>query len=147
MAEILVCWVVIGANTEGATKQWGRIVAVVLGIIAADVTFGLYHFGHSAPFNQWNMVFLLMVVGIVTSLVYFLGRDAYAAIIVHNFLGMKGVMGSIDLAIFRQPLIPLYILVILSVAALVDAHYWLAHQGSKGGEVSKKPSVRMRPVT
>ncbi len=147
IAEILVCWVVIGANTEAATRRWGLVVAIVLGIVAADVSFGLYHFGHSAPFNQWNMVFLLMVVGIITSLVYFLGRDVYAAIIVHNFLGMKGVMGSIDLAIFRQPLVPLYVLVVLSVVALVSVHYWLAHGRGKGSEVSKKPSIRMRPVT
>ena len=147
IAEMLVCWVVIGTNVEAAASKWGRIVAIVLAIVAADVLFGLYHFGHSAPFNQWNMVLLLMVVGIVTSLVYFLGRDVYAAIIVHNFLGMKGVMGSIDLAIFRQPLIPLYFLFVLSVVALVGVHIWLYRQTTKRSEVSRKPSMRMHPVT
>lgn len=147
VAEILICWVVIGANIEGVTKRWGRIVAIALAVIAADVTFGLYHFGHSAPFNQWNMVFLLMAVGIVTSLVYFLGRDVYATIIVHNFLAMKGVMGSIDLTIFRQPLIPLYVLFVLSIVALVAVHIWLHRRATYHTGVSGKVPMRMHPVT
>lgn len=147
IAELLVCWVAIGANTEAATRSRGRIVSIVLAIIAADVAFGVYHFAHSAPFNQWGMVLFLMVIGLFTSLVYFLTRDVYAAIIVHNFLGMKGVMGSIDLAILRQPLIPLYSLVALSVVALVAVHIWLRRQATKGSEVSGKPRLHMRPVT
>ncbi len=147
IAEILVCWVAVGALTEGVTRGRGRVVSLVLAILAADVLFGLYHFAHSAPFNQWPIVLFLMVVGLLTSLVYFLTRDVYATILVHNFMGMKGVMGSIDLAILRQPLVPLYLLVVLSVAALVLVHLWLHQQATHGGEVSRQPAMRMRPVT
>ena len=147
VAEILVCWVAVGALTEAATKGRGRLVSLALAILAADVLFGLYHFAHSAPFNQWPIVLFLMVVGLLTSLVYFLTRDVYATILVHNFMGMKGVMGSIDLAILRQPLIPLYLLVVLSVVVLVLVHLWLHQQAVKDGEISRKPAMRMRPVT
>lgn len=146
VAEILVCWVAVGALTEAATKGRGRVVSIVLAIIAADVLFGLYHFAHSAPFNQWAIVLFLMVVGLLTSLVYFLTRDVYATILVHNFMGMRGVMANIDLAIMRQPLIPLYLLVVLSVVALVAVHLWLRRHAT-GGEVTHKPQLRMHPVS
>jgi hypothetical protein len=67
------------------------------------------------------MVFFLMIPGLVTSLVYFLGRDLYAAILFHNFLGMTGVMQNVDLDRFSQPLYPLYIIMIVSVVALIAA--------------------------
>ena len=147
VAEILVCWVAVGALTEAVTKGRGRVVSIVLAVLAADILFGVYHFAHSAPFNQWGIVVFLMGVGLITSLVYFLTRDVYATIILHNFLGMKGVMGSIDLAILRQPLVPLYLLVVLSIVALVVVHLWLHQQATHGGEVTRKPTLHMRPVT
>jgi hypothetical protein len=67
------------------------------------------------------MVFFLMIPGLVTSLVYFLGRDIYATILFHNFLGMTGVMQNVDLERFGQPLYHLYILLIISVVVLIAA--------------------------
>ncbi len=121
MAEILVCWAVIGISFETWGKSKGKVVGVIVGIVAANFLFGVYHYAHSAPFNQTWMVFFLMAPGLVTSLVYFLGRDIYAAIIFHNFLGMMGVMQNVDLERFSQPLVHLYVLLAISVAALIAA--------------------------
>ena len=144
IAEILVCWVALGASVEAATQRWGRVVALVLAVVAADVAFGVYHFAHSAPFNQWGIVLFLMVIGLGTSLVYFLTRDVYATIIIHNFLGMRGVMANIDLDFLRQPLYPLYILVILSVAALIAVH-WLLTRPARA-DTPAPLSLGPRPV-
>jgi hypothetical protein len=121
IAEVVVCWAVIGGSFEAWGRSKGKAIGIIVGIVAADFLFGIYHFAHSAPFNQAWMVFFLMIPGLITSLVYFLGRDIYAAIIFHNFLGMTGVMQNVDLERFSQPLIPLYVLMIISVVVLVIA--------------------------
>ncbi len=92
VAEVAVCWVVIGATFEGLARKYGQMAGVVAGIIAASVLFGVYHIGHSPPFNQPATIAFLSLIGVVTSLVYFIGRDVYATIAFHNFLGVYGVM-------------------------------------------------------
>jgi hypothetical protein len=122
IAEIVVCWVVIGAMAEALTGTRGKVVSLVVGMVAASALFGVYHFAHSPPFNEVGVVVFLMLIGIGTSLVYFFGRDVYATIIFHNFQGMFGILGSADLDVFRQPLYPLYVLALLGVAALIAVH-------------------------
>jgi hypothetical protein len=119
IAEVVVCWALMGATFEGLTRTRGRWVSLIVGIVVADLFFGVYHFAHSAPFNQLSMVLFLMIPGLVTSLVYFLGRDIYATIVIQNFLGMLGVMQNIDVAFFSRPLYPLYALMLISVLTLV----------------------------
>ena len=121
IAEVVVCWAVIGGSFEAWGKAKGKVVGVIVGIVAANFLFGVYHYAHTAPFNETWMVFFLMIPGLVTSLVYFLGRDLYATILFHNFLGMTGVMQNLDLQVYSQPLYYLYILVIISLAALIAA--------------------------
>lgn len=119
IAEVVVCWAVIGGTVEAAARPKGKALATITGIVAADVLFGVYHFAHSAPFNQVNMVLFLMIPGLITSLVYFVGRNLYATILFHNFLGMAGVLQNVDLALFSQPLYLFYILMAISVICLI----------------------------
>ena len=63
--------------------------------LAASVLFGLYHFAHSSPFSTIPMVALLTGVGFVTSAFFFLSRDIYATIVLHNFLGVFGVVQAL----------------------------------------------------
>jgi hypothetical protein len=133
IAEVLICWVIIGGSVEAIARPKGRVVAIALALVVADVLFGLYHFGHSAPFNQLSTVLFLMLPGLVTSLIYFLGRDIYAAILVQNYLGMIGVMRSIDLTYFNQPLYLLYALTLLSILALVTVHWLLVRRSAESG--------------
>jgi hypothetical protein len=125
IAEVVVCWAVIGTGFEALTRKGGRTVSLVVAILVADILFGLYHFGHSAPFNQVKMVFFLMIPGLGTSLVYFLARDLYAAIVFHNFLGMYGIMQSINLDAVSKPVYPLYITAFISVLILVALDIFL----------------------
>lgn len=110
IAEIAVCWVVLGSITEGAFSKEGSLVAILCGILVASILFGLYHFAHSPPFNQPAMVAFLSIIGVVTSLVYFISRDVYATMVFHNFFGCIGVMQSLSVSgvldAYSQPLLP-----------------------------------------
>ena len=98
IAEIAVCWAVIGSVLEGTLKPRGGWLATGAAIIVASLLFGVYHLGHSPPFNQPGMIGFLILVGLVTGLVYFIIRDIYAAMVFHNFFGSIGVMESLDAA-------------------------------------------------
>lgn len=128
IAEVLVCWAVIGTSVEALTKRWGKYIGIGSAVIASSVLFGIYHFAHSPPFNTFSMVALLTVVGIGTSLVYFVGRDLYATIVFHNFLGVFGVIGALaeagQLASLSQLAVPSLVTAFVAVAVLVAVD-WL----------------------
>ena len=65
VAEVLVCWSVIGGTVEALTRRFRRRGTLVAALAAA-VLFGAYHFAHSPPFNTVGAVVLLSVVGLVT---------------------------------------------------------------------------------
>ena len=124
IAEVMVCWALIGSSFESLAKNNNnrrRIVSsIIVGAVAASVLFGIYHYAHSPPFNQTSVVLFLMLPIIATAVTYFLGRDIYAAVIVQNFMGMFGVLAGLpNLEEYRQPMVPIYALSAISVAALV----------------------------
>ncbi|MDD1716143.1 MAG: CPBP family glutamic-type intramembrane protease [Methanolinea sp.] len=118
VAEIAVCWVVIGSITEGVLSQKGKIVSVASGLFLSGFLFGIYHFAHSPPFNQPATVAFLSVTGLLTGLVYFIGRDVYATIVFHNFFGCIGVMQSLSasglLAAYSRPILPVIGMAVIS---------------------------------
>jgi hypothetical protein len=91
IAEVLVCWSAVGSAIEASLLDRGRLLASATAAIAASVLFGLYHFAHSPPFNSVGMVLLLSMVGLMTSLFFFISRDVYGTIVFHNFSAMYGV--------------------------------------------------------
>lgn len=129
IAEVVVCWAVIGTSFESLAKRKvvsknnnSKAIPILIGAIVASVLFGVYHFAHSPPFNEVNMVLFLMIPAIAPSVVYFLGRDVYGAIIIQNFLGIVGVMQTIDLQVYRLPLFQMYVLTTPAIAALIVAN-------------------------
>lgn len=90
VAEVIVCWALVGAAVESWLRPHMRF-AWLPAAIAASVLFGLYHFAHSTPFNMIGMVAPLTGVGFVTSGFFFLSHDIYATIVFHSFLGVFGV--------------------------------------------------------
>lgn len=129
IAEITVCWAVIGSVLEGVLQPRGGWLATGAAIIVASLLFGVYHFGHSPPFNQLAMIAFLIFFGLVTGLVYFIVRDIYAAMVFHNFFGSIGVMESLDaagtLAHYTTPLYPVIGMGAFSLLVFVaiDAFY------------------------
>jgi hypothetical protein len=85
----------------------------------STVLFGMYHFAHSPPFNQTNMVLFLMYTGILTSIVYFIGRDIYATIVFHNFQALFGVMNNVNIDSLLHPIYPVVVVAIVPIVILV----------------------------
>ncbi|MFZ1104806.1 MAG: hypothetical protein WAN86_18480 [Hyphomicrobiaceae bacterium] len=122
-AEVIVCWAVVGTVFEAAFRDLGRIIAVGLAAVIASVLFGAYHFAHSPPFNTIGMVAFLSVIGLVTSLFFFVSRDVYGTIVFHNFMGAFGVVNALAAKGQLQAMTELqpWLLATAAMAALVLA--------------------------
>ena len=107
---------------------------MILAAVIASVLFGVYHFAHSPPFNTIPLVMFLSVIGLVTSLFYFVSRDVYGTIAFHNFQGIFGVIGALDasgnLATFERPLVPLLVTAVVAIAVLIAAHVLWINSGT-----------------
>lgn len=129
VAEILVCWAVVGSVCEALLEGTGRLVEVVLAAIIASVLFGVYHSAHSPPFNTIGVVVLLSAIGLVTSLFFFISTDVYGTIAFHNFLGIFGVIRGLEssstLGSFERPVIPLMVMAPVAVILLIAAHVYV----------------------
>lgn len=141
LAEVMVCWALVGSSFESLSRSKGRIASVLVGAVVASVLFAVYHYAHSPPFNQTSMVLFLMLPSIATAVTYFLGRDIYAAIIVQNFMGIVGVMAGLpDLEAYRRPMVPIYALSAVSVASLFVSVSVILRRASKRIADERKPS-------
>lgn len=131
IAEVLVCWAVVGSVAESVVRDGrGKWISVILAATIASVLFGVYHLAHSPPFNTVGTVVFLSVIGLVTSAFFFVSRDVYGTIAFHNLLGIFGVIGALDasgnLASFERPVVPLFVMAVVAVAVLIAAHIlWL----------------------
>ena len=154
IAEVIVCWAVVGTVFESLVRSkihgkghdpnwknettlhlnWKSIrrkiltisaLSLIIGGIVSIVSFGVYHFAHSQPFNQPNMVLFLMIPAILTSAFYFIGREIYSTITIHNFLALIGVSSSIEVTALTQPLYPIMIIALVSVVVLIASDMFL----------------------
>jgi hypothetical protein len=91
IAEVMVCWALVGKGFERLLKEKSKTASILAGIMMADIFFAFYHFAHSPPFNQLAVMLFLLIPGLVNGLVYFIGRELYAAIVIQNFSGMMGL--------------------------------------------------------
>jgi hypothetical protein len=118
VAEVLVCWAMIGATTQAILARRGQILSLIGGIAAATFFFGIYHFAHSAPFNTIEMVLFLMLPGLATSIFYFAIKDIYATIIFQTFLGMIGVSRAVSVTQIDELLLLILLLALIALVAL-----------------------------
>jgi hypothetical protein len=154
VAEVIVCWAVVGTVVESIVRlkirrkdddpSWKKgakirldqssvrrrilivsAMSLIIGGVVSIVLFGVYHFAHSPPFNQPNMVSFLMIPAILTSVFFFIGREIYSTITIHNFLALIGVSSSIDVTALTQPLYPIMIIALVSVVVLVASDMFL----------------------
>ena len=95
VAEVVVCWALVGGTLQAALRPWSRWGAILVAAAVASVLFGVYHFAHSAPFNEIGMVAFLTGIGFVTSLWWFVSRDVYGTSVFHNFFGVTGVLAAL----------------------------------------------------
>lgn len=133
IAEILVCWAVVGSVSEVLLQDERRkCVAPLLAGIVSSTLFGVYHFAHSPPFNTVGLVVLLAVIGLVTSLFFFVSRNVYGTIAFHNFAGILGVTRALEssgtLESFEKPMTPNLVMAVVAVVLLTAAHLLLLNR-------------------
>lgn len=123
IAEVLVCWAVLGAIVRNALGSGlpGSAVAIAV----AAVAFGLYHYAHSPPFNTARMVLLLTGVGLATGVFFVASGDLYGTIVFHNAFALRGVVEALGkagaLGRFERPQAPLLATAALAVLVLIVA--------------------------
>lgn len=98
--------------------------------MVATLLFAVYHYAHSAPFNQLPLVLLMLMPGLVVSLIYFLGRDLYATVIAQNFLEMIELWQNGDPAFQRELHLPLYLVALGAIVTLVAADLLIIQRGA-----------------
>jgi hypothetical protein len=144
IAEVMVAWALVGSTFESlGRRRFGKVASIVIGAVTASMLFGVYHYAHSPPFNETTVVLFLMLPSIATAVTYFLGRNIYAAIIVQNFMGIFGIIANLPaLEPFRQPMIFIYILTAVSVAALAVSVSWILRRVARRIVRAKKERVK-----
>jgi hypothetical protein len=129
-AEIVVCWALVGATIFVALRARHRWAAIAAAAIAASVLFGVYHFAHSAPFNELRMVAFLTGIGLVTSLWWFASHDVYGTAVFHNFFGVTGVLAALKAGglVPEQPTLAVPLVAtaaVVALAVLIPGTLWL----------------------
>ena len=129
-AEIMVCWAVVGAVTEDLLQDRGDVLSMIAAALVASALFGVYHIGHSPPFNRPGMILKLTGIGLLTSLFFFVSRDIYGTIVFHNVFALFGVLralqGAGKLAEFERLSMPLLATAGVSLVTLIAVHLiWL----------------------
>jgi len=146
VAEVLVCWAAVGGilwgafgesqRLPGASTSYSRWIAAVAAAVIASALFGLYHFGHSPPFNRIGMVVFLSFIGLWTSAFFFISRDVYATIAFHNFLGVLGVVQALaaadQLATFATLQVPLLGTAIVALLVLIGMDVFVIRRPQHG---------------
>lgn len=129
IAEILVCWAVIGSTFESLFQGKGKFLSLLVPIVMSSVLFGVYHFAHSPPFNTLRMVIFLTVIGVLTGLFFFVSRNLYGTIVFHNFFGIKGVIEALDkagkLPKYEHLVLPIFINAAIFIGVLLAVHLLL----------------------
>jgi uncharacterized membrane protein len=62
-----------------------------------------------------------MLPGLLTSIVYFVGRNIYATIVFHNFQALLGVMAPVQTTYLLNLQYPVLILAVVSVLSLIGS--------------------------
>lgn len=134
-AEVVVCWALVASTLRAALRPWNRIAAVVIASVVASALFGVYHFAHSAPFNEPKMVLFLSGIGLATSAWWFASRDVYGTAVFHNFFGVTGVLAALKAGglVPDQPelAVPLVVTALVALSAvLVPGIAWIRRSRS-----------------
>jgi hypothetical protein len=121
IAEILVCWALVASLGFEVVRLRSRAAAYAVAVFLASALFGLYHFAHSPPFNQPQMVIFLAGIGLFTSAWWFLSGDFYGTVVLHNFFAVTGVIAALKAAgaVPAQPQLAIPILVTAAGATIV----------------------------
>lgn len=141
VAEVLVCWAVLGKAVEvGANVAGSRWPRVLVAWAFSASAFGVYHFAHSPPFNTATMVALLAVVGLATGAFFYMVGELYGTILFHNFLALKGVTEALAegdrLEHFGALQLPLIVTALIATGVLLAMDFCIRRASAAEPHVS-----------
>ena len=120
LAEVLVFLVILFNLTEVVLAPlfhplWGLVAAAVV----CSALFGLYHFTHPAPWNNWAQAARLSVVWFFVCLAYVLTRDVWAATIIDTSFATIGFVRNRVMTLDATPPVTALALDALSIIFVV----------------------------
>lgn len=120
LAEVLVFIVILLNLTEAVVgpllyPPWGSVTAAIV----SSALFGLYHFTHSAPWNNWAQAARLCVVWLFVCLAYVSTRDVWAATIIDTSFATIGFVRNRVTTLDDMPTVTALALDALSIIFVV----------------------------
>lgn len=94
-AEVIVCWVVVGTVFEAAFRDLGRFDCGWIGRGGCKCPLRCLSLLAQSAVQHGRDGCIPSVIGLVTSLFFFLSRDVYGTVVFHNFLGVLGVANAL----------------------------------------------------
>lgn len=120
LAEVLVFLSILFNLTEVLAGSllhppWASVAAAIV----SSALFGLYHFTHSPPWNNWAQAVRLFVVWLFVCLAYVLTRDAWAATIIDTSFATIGFIRNRVTTLDEMPTVNALALDALSIIVVV----------------------------
>jgi hypothetical protein len=102
----------------------------VVAVVLAGITFAVLHFSYADPWNNWNMVLLLVPVGIIIGLVFTFTRSLAATVVFTNVLNVAGYLltdtmlgGSDVLGVVLNGIVIFAVVLILMLVGIYDEEF------------------------
>jgi len=125
VAQVMICWVLIGTHVQAYLRKGRTAVSITLGVVVTAVLFGFSFAAHSPPLNQPDLLLLLSAIGAGAALFFFAVRDVYASVIFVACSTMPVVLQGIDPVFTSEFIVSVYGAAALSLVCLTGCHLYL----------------------
>lgn len=68
------------------------LLRTMIAIVVSALTFAAFHLSYPAPWNSWQMMLILLAVGVIVMFFYAITRSIAAAVVFDNILSVAGYM-------------------------------------------------------
>jgi len=125
VAEVMICWVLIGTHVQAYIRNGSAAVSIILGVVTTAFLFGISFTAHSPPLNQPGVLLLLCVIGAGTALFFFAVRDVYTSVIFVACATLPVMLQRVDPVVTSEFIPSVYGAAALSLACLIGCHLYL----------------------
>jgi hypothetical protein len=125
VAEVMICWVLIGTHIQAFVRKDGTGVSIIFSVAITSILFWLSFAAHSQPLNPPGALSHLLILGVAAALFFFVVRDVYASTVFVACGTMPVMFQQADPAFSTGYLSPLFVSAALSLACLIGCHVYL----------------------
>ncbi len=118
LAEVLVFAGIVFAMVEHLMCGAGPVIAGSAAVAATSLSFALYHLTHAAPWNNWRVLKILLVVWIVIAGFAAVTRNLWATALLNTLLATIGFVKNRVTRPEQQPLAVSFLLDVLAVVSV-----------------------------